>query len=123
MLNEGTTRPTEPHEPKIDQSIVEDSLRFDGGESEWQTADTAAFLERYARNHAQILDRTDKSIQKKFVIMDEMMGGLGNRLGSIVSGALLAFMSDRALIVASDLPRYFLQGDPTKLDMAHVLQG
>jgi hypothetical protein len=67
----------------------------------------------YVRLHARMLDLATPAHQKRFLILDQSAGGLGNRLGSVISGLLLAMLSQRALLVHWDLTDYLLNGDAT----------
>jgi len=65
----------------------------------------------YVRLHAHMLRPSTPSHERRLLILDQTAGGLGNRLGSVISGLLLAMLSGRALLVHWDLCDYLLNGD------------
>ena len=83
-----------------------------GGERQ-EEARTALFAE-YAALHAR-MGRADTPVgERRVLLLDQRAGGLGNRLGSVISGLLLAILSRRALAVAWDLGGYLDDGDPAR---------
>ena len=65
----------------------------------------------YVRLHAHMLRPSTPSHERRLLILDQTAGGLGNRLGSVISGLLLAMLSGRALLVHWDLCDYLVNGD------------
>jgi len=65
----------------------------------------------YVKLHAHMLKPSTPAHERRLLILDQTAGGLGNRLGSVISGLLLAMLSGRALLVHWDLSKYLLNGE------------
>lgn len=68
-------------------------------------------LSDYSKLHAQIMGSGTQPEDRRVIVMDQRAGGLGNRLGAILSGLLLGILTDRALIVYWDLTSYLEDGN------------
>ena len=65
----------------------------------------------YVQLHAHMMRPSTPVHNRRLLILDQTAGGLGNRLGSVISGLLLAMLSGRALLVHWDLCDYLINGD------------
>ena len=101
----------------------------DAGVGQQQSVEetTDRMWREYVQLHARMLSPTTPAHERRLLILDQTAGGLGNRLGSVISGLLLAMLSQRALLVHWDLTDYLLNGDPASggirwqfTDLAHI---
>ena len=87
-----------------------------GDEARGEAETEESMWAEYVKLHAQMLDPHTPAEERRLLILDQTAGGLGNRLGSVVSGLLLAWLANRAMLVVWDLgqPAPLLNGDPLK---------
>ena len=89
---------------------AEEQADNEGQENAQQSVDWTAdrMWQDYVKLHARMLKPSTPAHERRLLILDQHAGGLGNRLGSVISGLLLAMLSHRALLVHWDLSDYLL---------------
>eukprot|EP00960_Hanusia_phi_P033352 750421-Hanusia_phi.AAC.1 len=106
-----------PVVPEEKECLVPDDVMAhafeDRLEERWAQAeeDVANVFQQYSQLHHDIMHGKVPEDQRRFLILNQQAGGLGNRLGSILSGLLFAILSKRAMLVFWDVASYLQNGD------------
>ncbi|EKX53633.1 hypothetical protein GUITHDRAFT_100617 [Guillardia theta CCMP2712] len=103
----------EEKENKVPAEIMTDAFEDKVVERWDQTMGESAeeVLARYSMLHHDILHGKVPEEQRRYLVLNQQAGGLGNRLGSILSGLLFAILSNRAMLVYWDVSSYLQNGD------------